>query len=166
MTMGPPRLKRRYAGRFARSGIDVALTHGEGRHLLLAWNCCTTRLSVFAAFFLVSDWPDRIWQRISFPTGRTPLGISSSGQFWQFPKVTRRINRPHAVHPDCKTSAITMVATAGNQSFLGYRIDKGVPGMIQCALHSVHNRPGVIHVTEFCRVVVSPQATRATSRAT
>ena len=27
-----------------------------------------------------------------------------------------------------------MVATAGNQSFLGYRIDKGVPGMIQCAL--------------------------------
>ena len=68
--------------------------------------------------------------------------------------------------PDSKTSAITMVATAGNQSFLGYRIDKGVPGMIQCALHSVHNRPGVIHVTEFCRVVVSPQVTRATSRAT
>ena len=27
---------------------------------------------MFAAFFLVSDWPDRIWQRISFPTGRTP----------------------------------------------------------------------------------------------
>ena len=81
---------------------------------------------MFAAFFLVSDWPDRIWQRISFPTGRTPhieLGLVLA-----IPKVTRQINRPHAVHPDCKTSAITMVATAGNQSFLGYRIDKGVPG--------------------------------------
>ena len=41
---------------------------------------------------------------------------------------SNKANHPHAVHPDCKTSAITMVATAGNQSFLGYRIDKGVPG--------------------------------------
>jgi len=69
-----------------------------------------------------------------------------SRPFWQ-PLRKANVKPPRAGArrrtPDSKTSAITMVATAGNQSFLGYRIDKGVPGMIQCALHSVHNRPGV-----------------------